>query len=865
MKHLVCLFALMLMTSSCLAQFDFEQDSLEGWYQSPPGRWEITSEEAIEGERSLHHAFDNPESGTDLVGTDLSNPDLEDTLSFSFRIRHGYAPSSSNNWQFFCLKDQPEGFKESAASGIVFGVNYTGYDDHLKIWQLGDAHAHLICDTGLDYQEVLGTKSAPLFRLTRLPTGTWTVEYSAGGETESLIIAGSGQEQGECNGKFMVFRYAYSSSQDRKMWIDAIQVRGRFYRDSLPPVVTGLHLPSPCQLEIKFSEPIASFDPAGFQWNIRVPDSVRHTGSSLQLYFPLDFPNRVPQQIRISGVTDGEGNLMKDTLVNFRQDLAEYGDVIISELMTDPEPVVYLPPCEYIELFNRHDSPVDISGWKIRINSREYELDQGVIDPGACLLLTHYGCVAAFKELPVQGIISVATALTNSGGVVTLEDRFGRPVHRVEYGVMERYDMDWSGGGWSLERADPDFLCGGRENWRIPDDPQGGSPGRSNARHVQYTDDEPPMPVAMGIKGDTMLIITFNEELYISAKEQGVFMLNGTRLMPGAQTYPLVDETIRLPMGEALEVGQEQELVIGGVLDCPGNRMSEQVISFRLPSSPQNGIPQLCEVMYDPVPGGCEYIEIRNHGKDCYDLYDLGIRISEPGSEGGSVVGLSDVSRILLPGEYVVLTRSGYALKQEWQLEDNIAVFTVPSMHALTDDGACIALTNRAGRVIDQVCYHDSLHQDLLGVTSGVALERITTGICSVGSQCWTSAASSAGYGTPGRPNSQTLYAGFQEKTLVLEPKVISPDGDGQDDFMEIRITGDGTAAVQDVFITDLDGFVVRKLMTVGIPGTTDHLVWSGRDDHGQLVRPGIYVVHLRISGSSGIRQVRSACAVTYR
>ena len=865
MKHLVCLFAIIFPASCCLAQFDFEQDSLDGWIQAPPDRWKIASEEAIEGMGSLHHAFDNPASGTDLIGTNLANPDLEDTLSFSFRIRHGYAPSSSNNWQFFCLKDYPEGFKESAASGIVFGVNYTGYDDHLKIWQLGDANTDLICDTGLDYEEVFGTGSAPLFKLTRFPAGKWTVEYSAGGETGSLVTAGSGQEQGECHGKFMGFRYAYSSSQDRKLWIDAIQVRGRFYRDTLPPVVTGLHLPSPRQLEIIFSEPVASFDPAGFQWNIQVPDSVRHFGNSLQLFFPVDFPNRVPQQIRVSGVTDGERNLMKDTLVTFMQDLAEYGDVIINELMTDPEPVVYLPPCEYIELFNRHDSPVDISAWKIHINNREYVLDQGVLDPGAFLLLTHYGCVAAFRDLTVQGIISVSAALANSGGVIALEDRLGRPVHRVMYGAMERYHMDGSEGGWSLERADPGFLCGGMENWVVSDDPRGGTPGRSNGANVQYTDKEPPFPVALGIKDDSVLKVSFNETLYLAEERSGDFMLNGSRLTLASGVYPLVDHVVYLHTQEGLRDKREYDLAISSISDCRENVLEEFHVRFKKPEAPQVGHPQLSEVMYDPVPGGNEYIELHNHGNDFLDLRDLAIRVSGQETEEAERILISDDSRLIFPGGFVVLTRTDYALREEWNLEDDIAVLGMPHWRTLADRGGCISLINRSGQIIDHLCYHDSLHHDMLANTTGVSLERMNAGICEPPSGCWTSAATSAGYGTPGSRNSRDIDEPPPGIEFSVHPPVFSPDNDGTADFLQIRTGEQPPDGVFDLFITDLNGNPVCTIVNSGTGGSPETFAWDGTDQEGKIVRPGLYVVHMRISGKRGIQLRRAACAVVYK
>ncbi|MDF1572701.1 MAG: hypothetical protein P1P82_13915 [Bacteroidales bacterium] len=107
-KHLVYLFAGITFSLSGQSVFDFEKDSLSGWLQVPEGRWERSAANAISGAGSLHHAWDNPASGVDLIATDLQYPDLSDTLSVSFRVRHGYPPSSGNNWQFFFSGQRPQ-------------------------------------------------------------------------------------------------------------------------------------------------------------------------------------------------------------------------------------------------------------------------------------------------------------------------------------------------------------------------------------------------------------------------------------------------------------------------------------------------------------------------------------------------------------------------------------------------------------------------------------------------------------------------------------------------------------------------------------------------------------------------------------
>ena len=167
--------------------------------------------------------------------------------------------------------------------------------------------------------------------------------------------------------------------------------------------------------------------------------------------------------------------------------------------------------------------------------------------------------------------------------------------------------------------------------------------------------------------------------------------------------------------------------------------------------------------------------------------------------------------------------------------------------------------------MIDECCYHDSLHHDLVGVTTGVALERIHSGSCASLSQCWTSAAASANYGTPGMMNSHSRLPSEPGNTLELYPEVFSPDNDGFEDILEIRLQDPGENKLINIFITDLNGIRIREIVFRGITGGGDIYSWDGLDDNGHIVLPGIYVVHLGIAGDRGMRFRRRACAIIYR
>ena len=125
--------------------FDFEIDSVSaselcpgtGWEQVPEGRWNCSTADALAGEFSLKHEFDNPESGVDFLVYSHDRIDPNDSVLFSFRIRHGYTPSSANSWQIaFGAEFSPE--SQLVQKGIVVGVNFLASDDLVKIWNFVD-------------------------------------------------------------------------------------------------------------------------------------------------------------------------------------------------------------------------------------------------------------------------------------------------------------------------------------------------------------------------------------------------------------------------------------------------------------------------------------------------------------------------------------------------------------------------------------------------------------------------------------------------------------------------------------------------------------------------------------------------------
>ena len=144
--------------------------------QSAENHWKADTSGSLSGRFSLHHTFDNPESGNDRIGIRISDlHPAEGKVSWSFVVRHGYDPSSSNNWSVFLMSDNEPGLMsvESGTNGFAIGVNLTGSDDTLRLWKVKNGILTTVVNCRINWQTSIGMGTAVRITVERTETGTW--------------------------------------------------------------------------------------------------------------------------------------------------------------------------------------------------------------------------------------------------------------------------------------------------------------------------------------------------------------------------------------------------------------------------------------------------------------------------------------------------------------------------------------------------------------------------------------------------------------------------------------------------------------------------------------------------------------------
>jgi hypothetical protein len=246
------------------------------------------------------------------------------------------------------------------------------------------------------------------------------------------------------------------------------------------------------------------------------------------------------------------------------------------------------------------------------------------------------------------------------------------------------------------------------------------------------------------------------------------------------------------------------------------------------------------EIMYDPLRGEPEWVELYNPGNTGIDLC------------GWSISDLDTSRKVLLAAEEAIVPGRGWMVVSEDTLmtvyPGNGNALINPGFPSLNNDGDAVVLFDPAGFVIDRVDYDNAW-----GGGDGFSLERIQPRLPSGDAANWSSSVSPQG-GTPGRQNSVFASSVASEATLGVSPNPFSPDEDGMDDVTVISYDLPMTTSHVNLRIYDVRGRIIRTLMSALPSGSQGSVIWDGRDDAGRMARMGIYIVFIEgLSGRAGV------------
>ena len=849
---------------------NFESGSAENWIQSSPGRWKADTTSALSGKYSLHHIFDNPDAGIDRIGIPVKDLHISEGLTrWTFLVRHGYDPSSLNNWAVFLLSDVEPALvsADGGTNGFSIGVNLTGSDDTLKLWKVKGNLVTTVLNSHINWQTGIGINEAVKIVVERSQDGNWNLSIFRLNGTLIKTISGTDTEL--FNSSWFGIYYKYSSTKDRLLWIDDIKIDGNFYTDNEPPFVTGCVVTGRNSVEITFNEePVTeSMKPENFFMNTPENRSISVTGTNSVTYiveFANSFTNKLLNNLTINEICDKSGNCTRNIMTSFTPVWAELGDVIISEIMADPLPAVSLPGKEYLEITNRTEFLFNLKNWKLTSDGQSYHLPETVIKPleiriicysQDTTLFTKYGSVTGLKQFP---------SLTDGGRILCLSDSSGNLIHGVEYSSAWYEDELKADGGWSLEMIDTHFPFYSDGNWIESSSRKGGTPGS-----VNYVAHNNPDNSFYGIQNvfamDSLNIkVRFSEPVFNLSDKIENIKVSGNGIVDIISTDPLFREFSIKP-GAPLFLGRSYDLELpDDIKDFAGNFIQKRNFVFGLAEPVVQGDILFNELLFNPLPGDPDYLELYNSSKKIIDVSTLKlISINDDTGDTSQIYPVSNANRSLLPDSYYAITADKKRISERYFSADPENLFETGSLPSMADDKGHLVLLNRELDVIDKVFYNEKMHYSLLKTVEGVALEKIGKHDKSEEAKNWHSASESSGWGTPGAPNSIYSETSTASDIVVFSSSKITPDNGGYEDFLEIALNLEGNGNVVSVTVFDETGSYVRSIVKNMLVGQKASFIWEGTADDGTIVRTGIYIILITLYDDKGkMEKWKRVCTV---
>ena len=799
----------------------------------------------------------------------LSLPFTEyETMEWQFWIREAFSPSGNNYTDVWLSADNAD--LSQAAQGYFLRFGEGGSNDAIELFRKDADGQQSIC-RGNDGN--IAASFAVSVKVICDREGNWMIQtcYDNSG---IYLTEAQGIDDSYGRGGFFGFWSKFTSSNATKLYFDNIYIGPRIL-DHEPPVLLNCEVLDLTHLKLAFNEALneaSALNPDNYSIDNGlghpVAVSFGENLAAVVLELEREIGNGVNYTLTVSNIKDLWNNVMEPTSKTFSIYEASEYDIVINEIMADPNPVVGLPEWEYVELYNTTEFGIDLKDWEIQIGTNDLTFGNFVLAPHDYVILCHNDAVPELRTFgDCIGFSSFSVG--NSASAMYLYSKEGLLISRVSFSSTWYHDSDKANGGWSVEQIDPLNPCAGVSNWTASMDASGGTPGRINS--VDGENDAKPKVERVSMFSDYILQLWFDQQMDASSlMETAYYRVEETNKYPQEiETNPLDASYVGLIFDQGFEQGIVYNLVINGVTNCVGNPIeADSRIQFGIPNQIAEGEILINEILFDPIAPGVDYVELYNNTDKTFDLSTLMlgvIRESFPNPADTTLKEITADSRLFLPQTYVLLSTNSEIVGRQYDCPTDNFV-QMASFPSYANAGGTAILMGKSGTTIDAMYFSEKMHYPLLKVTKGVALERVAFDQPSMAADNWHSAAERVHFGTPGQPNSMMQTTEPSQDEISITPEIFSPDGDGFDDACFINYRFNEAGYTMNIYIFNVAGQLLRHLVKGELVGQEGSILWNGLDSNGNRVPVGVYVVVTEVFNFSGkVKQFKNAVVVGTR
>jgi len=510
-------------------------------------------------------------------------------------------------------------------------------------------------------------------------------------------------------------------------------------------------------------------------------------------------------------------------------------EIVINEFFPYPEE----DQCEYIELYNLSDFPINLNKMVLSSKLRRSVIENHYkLNPGECIVLSQDSSIFdAF--IPEEGRIIIPSSwiiLNNYAGDIKISGMDGEVIDYLSYnknwGILP---------GKSIEKKFPALPSQDRDSWSVCTDPTGGTPGYQNSI----------TPYQFDVCIDSLKILANNSNghafysVNLWIRNIGLETCKGivaSIFKTGMNDFlPIEEKSIESLKNEdtcrveflidELEPGKNQFIAsiscdedlnsrndtVSFVINIPFNRNSLILTEFLIKNDDLSSF-------FNP-----EFIEIHNMTENVININ--GWAISDE-NKGERFFIYED--KFIYPDSFFVISFDSTIFNFEWLNSSQVLVMNDYPIYNRDEDE--IILYDPVGNVIDSLRYDKNWN-----MIPGKSMERISFNNANTHYN-WKPSKSEYGC-TPGLKNSISMTVKMKEFGIKIYPNPITPDGDGTNDEAGIYYNIPFESAIADVYIYDLFGRMISNVAKNQLVESTGVIFWDGSSMYSKKVRVGIYVV----------------------
>lgn len=783
---------------------------------------------------------------------------LAASAQWEMYIQLNFNPSSANYIDVYLTASSSD-LSATAATGYFVRIGNT--DDEISLYRKDNNGTITKIIDGTN--GILNSSNNVMkIKVIRDAANQWILYRDISGTGNSYTKEGAVTDSIYTSSAYFGF-YIKQSTSDffQKLFFDDIII-SNYVPDVTPPSIQSVNVISSAAVDVWFNEPlenISSQHTTNYFANnslgnplTAIQDTINH--SLVHLTFSSALANAVVYTLTINGVSDLAGNSISNGTANFNFYIPQPYDVIIDEIMADPTPQTGLPNNEWVELKNRSAFAINLKGWELAdATGKSGVMPDFILQPDSFVIVCTGSAVAGLTPFGTAISVTGFPSLDNNGDIISLYRADGKTIHAVQYtSAWYQHELK-KDGGWTLEMIDTNNPCSGISNWNGSINAKGGTPGSRNSIDGINSDETGPKLLRAFATNNTIITLVYDEPLdSLKACVVADYTIDhGIKAIAATGISPVFDK-IKIALNVPIIPNTIYTITTANIVDCMGNVIgSKNSARFGIAQDADSSDIVINEILYHPKPNGVDYVELYNRSQKIIDLSKLYIANRNASNVISSIQGVAAEGALLFPGDFIVVTSDHLAVKNQYITTNPDAFIMVSSMPSFPDDAGHVIILNNRGNIIDEVDYSDKWQFPLISNTEGVSLERINYDGLSARSN-FHSAATSAGYGTPGYKNSQYSLNEEPPGTITVTPNIFSPDNDGNDDFATINYSFPSPGYVSNITIFDVSGRPVRYLQKNSLNGIKGYYRWDGLDDKNKKLPQGIYIIYTEIFNTAG-------------